>query len=131
MQWLELYKHVMHPSHPTLCVFAMVNSLGNESLVGEMQARWALAVLGGGAARPCPSRERMTLEVARRSAQVRSREPKFAAFVPYTKYCDDLAADIGCMPRALDWWSIVHPAKWSLLWALVFTPLKDGRYLFF
>ena len=128
LQWLELYKYVMHPTHPTFCVFAIVNSLGNESLVGELQARWALTMLSGSGAGPCPSRESMARSVAERSAKVRRQTPKFAGFVNYMKYCDELAGDIGCMPSALSLGSLLSPSKWRLLWALIFNPVVQAQY---
>jgi len=133
LQWLQLYKYVMHPVHPTLCVFAIVNSLGNESLVGELQARWALSVLSGkssaagGGARP--DRQEMASWVERRSAKVRRSMPKFAQFVPYTKYCDELASDVGCLPPpVLSWRNALSPGRWPLLYKLAFGPVVQAQY---
>ena len=108
--------------------YAIVNSLGNESLVGELQARWALAMLSGTAKCPCPSRSRMQDAVAERSAKVRRQTPKFSGFVNYVKYCDELAGDIGCMPSALSLGSLLSPSKWRLLWALIFRPVVQAQY---
>ena len=133
LQWLELYKYVMHTTHPTLCVFAIVNSLGNESLVGELQTRWALSVLSGrssaAGAGVRPDKGEMERWVERRNAKVRRNMPKFAQFVPYTRYCDELSADIGCSPPpVLSWRNVLSPGRWPLLYKLAFAPVVQAQY---
>ena len=44
LQYMKLYRHVLHPVHPTLAFLGIVLTYGNESCVGEMQARWALSL---------------------------------------------------------------------------------------
>ena len=98
VRYLNLYKSVLAPSLPGLVFLGMVTSLGNETCVGEMQARWAVACLSGKAAVPLPSSEAMSTTCQQRVQKRESLGFAFPMFVSYVRYMDELAREIGCLP---------------------------------
>ena len=118
---LVLHRRIMHPVHPTLCLLGQVTGFGNESAVGQLQARWALRKLARGTE---------LAEVRRGSDALAARllrtRPLFPAFVNHINYCDALARDGGFAPPALTlglW--LTDP---RLAWALLFGPVSNAQY---
>lgn len=90
------YRRVMHPREHTLFLLGGVTTLGNEACVGEMQARWAAAVLSG--AVKLPWQREIDAHCRAQEQQVVRRNARYPQFVQYLKYMDTLAEDIGCRP---------------------------------
>lgn len=90
-----LYRRIMHPRFPSLCFFGLLTTLGNEAAVGELQSRWACSMLTGTAAVPC-TQEKMVAEAESQRRRNEKLRPLFPMFATYVKYCDTLAADLGC-----------------------------------
>ncbi len=115
---LALHRRVMHPQYPTLNFLTQVTCFGNEAIVGGLQARWAVNILSrsgedgdkdrneaaGKMEGNRPQRPDMAA-ISRSCQQLRDRfervRPLFPNFVTYSKYVDELATDIGCMPPPL------------------------------
>lgn len=95
---LNAYRRMMHPKEPTLCALGYLLTFGNESCVGEMQGRWALAVWSGRI--PLPSPQQLEADLARRR-----RGGKYPQFTSYISYMDALAKECGADP----------PKSWQLL----------------
>ena len=93
---------------------------GNESCVGEMQARWALSLWKGTAVPPSQLEFDSHIASVQRSAE--EKTPKFSQFVNYVKYMDLLARDIGCQPR---YRALAEP--W-LTWKLFSAPVVPAQY---
>ena len=106
----------MHPQYPTLNFLTQVTCFGNEAIVGGLQARWAVNILSrsdqdketdGAAGKTEGKRARRPdmAAISRSCQQLRDRfervRPLFPNFVTYSKYVDELATDIGCMPPPL------------------------------
>jgi hypothetical protein len=110
---LALHRRVMHPRYPTLNFLTQVTCFGNEAIVGGFQARWAVHTLsgqeggqeGGGALGKGVRRPDMA-DIQRSCEKLKDRfqrtRPLFPNFVAYTKYVDELAADMGCLPPKVD-----------------------------
>jgi len=115
---LNAYKLIMHPSEPTLCSLGFLLTFGNESAVGEMQARWALALWRGRVRLPTAKE----LEV---DLQKRRKGSKYPQFLPYVAYMDSLAADCGVAPPLS--WAAVARSPW-LAWKLCVGPVVAAQY---
>lgn len=95
--WLRLHRQCMHPRFRNLAFCGMVaGGAATEAGIGEMQARWAAAVLTGRAAWPWD--EEVEAELARRAQFLEKAQPFFPNFVRYVQYMDELAAACGAMP---------------------------------
>mmetsp|Transcript_120794 Transcript_120794/g.213071 ORF Transcript_120794/g.213071 Transcript_120794/m.213071 type:complete len:161 (-) Transcript_120794:13-495(-) len=112
---------MLHPDYPTLGFLGIVLTYGNESCVGEMQARWLLSLWRGSARCPSLLEVREHVKKVERKAEVGS--PKFAQFVSYLKYMDMLARDIGCLPTS--WW---HINQMALSLKLLTGPVVPAQY---
>jgi len=119
LQYMKLYRHVLHPQHPTLGFLGIVLTYGNESCVGEMQARWALS-LWGGTATP-PTRGDFNAHLAKVERRAEENTPKFSQFVNYVKYMDLLAGEIGCLPQ-------YRKTQPYLSWKLFSAPVVPAQY---
>ena len=119
IRWLNLYKGMLSPSHPGLCFLGTVTTLGNESCVGELQARWCIAALSKTAAKPLPSNTAMAEWIEQKRRKKEERQVAFPSFVNYVRYMDDLARDIGCFPvcKYMHVHSCVLVSKSVCLWA--------------
>ena len=98
MNALLLHRRVMHPVHPSLCFFGMLSTLGNEAAVGELQGRWACAMLTGTGAIRC-TRALVDASVAKRRVGCHDVDPPCGA--PFL--CSTLLATLldGGPPRVL------------------------------
>jgi len=93
--WLRLYKNIMLPEDPTLFFLGYITSFGNETAIGELQARWATGILAGNVPTPSVAKAvRGAEEVGMFTRIARSSQ----GFVRYVPYMDDLARDLGCVP---------------------------------
>jgi len=98
VRWANLYRRILSPRHPGLVFLGMFSSLGNETCVGEMQARWAIAALTGNTQTPLPSADAMAEECERIQRKKEGQHAAFPTFIAYTRYMDWLASDLGCKP---------------------------------
>eukprot|EP00405_Crypthecodinium_cohnii_P051466 CAMPEP_0206608228 /NCGR_PEP_ID=MMETSP0325_2-20121206/52839_1 /ASSEMBLY_ACC=CAM_ASM_000347 /TAXON_ID=2866 /ORGANISM="Crypthecodinium cohnii, Strain Seligo" /LENGTH=547 /DNA_ID=CAMNT_0054125829 /DNA_START=272 /DNA_END=1915 /DNA_ORIENTATION=+ len=115
---LNAYKLIMHPKEPTLCVLGWVLSYGNESCVGELQARWAISHWIGRA--PLPPKEAIEREL-----QTRLRRGRYPEFVPYVSYMDELAEACQALPD-LSWAAFFRNP--ILFWKLFLGPTVPAQY---
>ncbi len=123
-RWLDLYKMILPPQHRTLVFCGLINTDANEALVGEMQARWATAMLMGKV--DWPSQDVVDDFCKQREERVMEADPAYTRFVRYVPYMDDLATDIGCLPVLPP-----LPEEWRDGAAHVPTPTTDEeRYAF-
>lgn len=124
VQTTSLYKQFMHPRYPTLCFFSLISTLGNEAIVGEMQARWSIAALSGKMPLDLKTIQQGSL---RRKKKILKTKPQFPGFVLYVKYMDELATDLGCLPPRLDrpWIWLTDPL---LAYTLLFGPVVAAQY---
>eukprot|EP01065_Artemidia_motanka_P025507 TRINITY_DN3049_c0_g1_i1.p1 TRINITY_DN3049_c0_g1~~TRINITY_DN3049_c0_g1_i1.p1 ORF type:complete len:629 (+),score=190.11 TRINITY_DN3049_c0_g1_i1:65-1888(+) len=123
-QWFDLYKMLLHPTHRNFIFCGMSTTDANEALVGEMQARWATAVLTGQA--DWPSKSDVQEFCRKRKERIDAVDPAYTRFVRYVVYMDDLARDIGCLPKVPP-----LPQEWQKGAPFVNTPAtKEERYAF-
>jgi dimethylaniline monooxygenase (N-oxide forming) len=115
---LNAYRLAMHPCEPTLCALGYLLTFGNESCVGEMQARWALAHWVGH--HPLPSKEQIESDLARRK-----NRGKYPQFVPYVSYMDTLASACSVVPDVS--WKGFLANPW-LSWKLWSSPLVPAQF---
>jgi len=115
---LNAYKQVMHPSEHTLCALGFILTYGNESCVGEMQARWALAHWVGRSKLPSAS-------VVAADLQKRQKARKYPQFVPYIGYMDGLAVGCGAAPP-LSWATLLMDPL--LFWKIQMAPVVPAQY---
>jgi len=116
--YLNAYRLVMHPREPTMCALSFLLTFGNESCVGEMQARWALAHWVG--RRGLPSSEEIEADLARRR-----RKGKYPQFLPYISYMDTMASACGAAPDT-SWHSFFRSPR--LFWKLWSSPVVPAQF---
>lgn len=123
----SLFNRIMHPEYPTLNFFSQLSTLGNEAAVGEMQARWVVSMLSGGAASNVYTLSQIRALCKQARAKLQKTRPLFPGWVAYLKYMDALASDIGCSPpnplKFKTWWR-----DSSLAWWLLFGPAVPAQY---
>merc|ERR1719473_1022203 len=98
--WLKLMKLCVHPAYRNLVFCGMISTNANEAAIGEMQARWAVAVLTGRAEWPSPTQ--VDKFVRERGEFLETTKAWYTKFVRYVAYMDDLATAAGVMPELPD-----------------------------
>jgi len=95
--WLRLYQNMMMPDDPTLWFLGFITSFGNETCIGEMQARFATAVLAELVKSPTPQEiEENVLKLERNLDKIK---PSVSGFVRYLPYMDALAERLDAKPK--------------------------------
>ena len=84
---------VISLEYPTLCFLCFVDTQGNEAVVGEMQARWALSALTGRAPMPTTTVRKGYVEKRQKRFEVPD-PPRFPQFVVYTKYVSAITSTV-------------------------------------
>ena len=86
----------MYPEDPSLCALGMITSLGNETCIGEMQARWVTSMWKS---EQYNLQDRIAACDAKRK-MIEGLKPYVSMFVRYVPYMDDLAKDLRVQPKA-------------------------------
>mmetsp|Transcript_18436 Transcript_18436/g.22439 ORF Transcript_18436/g.22439 Transcript_18436/m.22439 type:complete len:239 (-) Transcript_18436:125-841(-) len=128
LKWIKLYKQLVYPKDHTLCCLGMFTSIGNESSVGEMQARWITALWKDELKTTRPSTVEMEAECERVRKKLLKIRPPVTEFVRYVHYMDNFASELGCMPQINVLEMLANPFKWRLLYALLFGPVVPVQY---
>jgi len=97
ISWLKLYRHVLHPTDPTLFFLGFVTSFGNETCIGEMQSRWVTAMIAG--LIQFPDEARINNDITKLENYLKKSKPSVAGFVRYIPYMDELAKDLDAVPN--------------------------------
>lgn len=101
---VQLYKYIFPPDlpHPTLAILGLIQPNGPGIPVGEMQARWASAVMRGKIS--LPSKEKMYADIKKKDDYNRKRftnSSRHTFQVEFIGYQDELAEEIGVKPNLL------------------------------
>ncbi|CAK8990937.1 Flavin-containing monooxygenase 5 (FMO 5) (Dimethylaniline monooxygenase [N-oxide-forming] 5) (Dimethylaniline oxidase 5) (Hepatic flavin-containing monooxygenase 5) (NAPDH oxidase), partial [Durusdinium trenchii] len=127
VSWLRLFKHIMYPRDPSLMFLGFITSFGNETCIGEMQARWATAVLAG--LIPTPRPEVVQADLDTLEQFLARTKPSVSGFVRYVKYMDSLSEELGCKPYL---GALVDPcaplASAQLVGKVYFGPLTPAQF---
>jgi len=118
--WLRLYKSCMCPSDPTLFLCGFVTSFGNETCIGELQARWASAILAG--LIPAPKAEAVKSDLEVSEYFLHLSRPSISGFVRYIPYMDNLAKDLGAVPKVSFW----HDP--AMFFRILFNPVTSAQF---
>mmetsp|Transcript_12103 Transcript_12103/g.13787 ORF Transcript_12103/g.13787 Transcript_12103/m.13787 type:complete len:151 (-) Transcript_12103:672-1124(-) len=128
LKWVKLYHQLLYTKDPTLCCLGMLTTIGNESCVGEMQARWCTAMWCDKLKCGRPRKEDMEKECERNRKKLLRIQPPVTEFVRYVHYMDELAEELGCMPNLQITKMLINPSKWRLFYRLIFGPVYPIQY---
>jgi dimethylaniline monooxygenase (N-oxide forming) / hypotaurine monooxygenase len=102
----SLYRRILDPEiGPRVAFVGFVRpAIGAIPPIAEMQSRWVAQVLAGRI--PIPDADQMRAQIAGDDAWTREAFPKDHEQLPYivanARYMDELAVDLGCMPKIAD-----------------------------
>lgn len=112
---------MVYPEDPSLCALGMITSLGNESAIGEMQARWMTQMWKTNGLEV----SQMEKGVREKMNQVAALKPFVSMFVRYVPYMDDLAKDLGVEVKPKLRSNVFDP---HLYYALNFEAVVPAQY---
>ncbi|TSK58147.1 Dimethylaniline monooxygenase [N-oxide-forming] 5 [Bagarius yarrelli] len=107
----QLYKYVFPPQldKPTLAIIGLIQPLGAIMPISEMQARWATRVFKG--LSKLPSTSNMLKDIKSKEDRMAKRyvtSQRHTIQVDYIPYMDELAMQVGVLPRLL-WLFLTDP----------------------
>ena len=129
-EYMQLYKNVLNPYDDTMGVLVFLTSYGNESILGQMQARWLTKYWSDDKFKAQVWGEKHRKKFFERSKPMKkkfiqeSNTPN-AFFVRYLPYMDELARDLGVLP---DLGRILSEKRFKLAFQLVFGPSQADQY---